>query len=216
MTQEERDEEWNFMDSVKKTVEKKEKKEPQFNIVMSEEKEKIVIKDKKISPQKTLPLGPVKEIKPVNAPYKSVTKDEDVDWDEWKDEKQNKDDEEEQGEEWNTNWGEKKSNPKFTPVQTQLTEKSIQNKAKFIGLGSQDSGDLDKLQKETLKKKKREANANFLELSNEAKIDYLKESAKELGQKTVEVSGVVYEKVSEVGEQVGEVVSKWWSGLMQN
>lgn len=223
MTKEEKDDEWNFMDAVKKSVDKKDK----FNIVLSEEKEKIVIKERKLSPRKapkegSVKLGDQNELKRLSAPYKSVVKNDDVvDWDEWKEGDKNVEggDEEapEVDHEWNSDWGSSNKNQKFTPIPTQKgsSDKQIMNKAKFMGLGSQDNGDKDKMQREILKRKNRELNAPFLELNNEAKIEYIKDTAKELGQKTAEYSGVVYEKVTEVGEQVGEALGKWWNGVMQ-
>jgi hypothetical protein len=209
MSQEERDEEWNFMDTIKKNSEKKEK----FNIVMSEEKEeKVVIREHRPDvnrPQTKPQMSSPKDLPTAKVAYKNVEVD---DWANWNGKEETKEEPVEETD-WNSGWGEKK----FTKMSTQQGEsRPIPVKTKFVGLGSHDSSDMDKLQKDALRKKKRDDNSSFLDMSNDAKIEYLRDSAKGLGTKTVEVSGQVYEKVTEVGEQVGEIVGKWWSGMMQH
>lgn len=209
-TKGEQDEQWDFVDSIKKEVEKKE----QYKIVQTEEKEKIVIQDKKrtsqpSTPTKKLPMGPMKEIPKVETPYKTVKKEEKEDDWEWKESTKI----EEEDDNWDNNW-DNGTSKKMTPV-TSTKEKPLSNtKTKFVGVSKEET-DIDVSQLEALRRKKREDNASFFELSNESKIEYVKDTAKELGKKTVEISGEVYEKVSDFGEQVGDVVGKWWNGLMQ-
>jgi len=185
------------------------KKKEQFNIVLSDEKEKIVIHDKKKppTPTKQVSLGNLKEIPIISTPYKGV-KEERNEWDDWREE--TKIGEEEEGG-WDNNWD---SSKKFSKVPSN-NEKPLSNtKTKFVGISTQEN-DVDINQREAIKKKRREENASFFDLSNESKVEYVKETAKDIGNKTVEISGVVYEKVTDFGEQVGDVVGKWWNGLMQ-
>jgi hypothetical protein len=55
-------------------------------------------------------------------------------------------------------------------------------------------------------------------MSNEDKLEYVKESATELGatisEKTVEYSTTVYNTVSDYSGQAGEAIGNWFSGLM--
>lgn len=200
-------ENWDFMDSVKKEVENKE----QYKMVETVEKEKIIIQDKKRVSQPTtpkqLPMGPMKDIPKVSTPYKSVKKEEEDNWD-WKDENTKIEEEDS----WDHNWD--TSNKKMTPISYNKEKPLNETKTKFVGV-SKDETEVDVKQLEALRRKKKEENSSFFELSNDSKVEYVKETAKELTKKTVEISGEVYEKVSDFGEQVGEVVGKWWNGLMQ-
>jgi hypothetical protein len=71
--------------------------------------------------------------------------------------------------------------------------------------------DYEQLERIRRKKKSQEY---FMDMSNEDKLEYVKESATELGATISEKTVEVYNTVSDYSGQAGEAIGNWFSGLM--
>eukprot|EP01080_Neovahlkampfia_damariscottae_P006604 gene6604-10767_t len=192
---------FDFMESVKEESEKQ-----QFKIVQREKSEKIVIQKKKPSPN----LTPKRSLTPT---IQSSKKQEDEDINEDVDEE----------DDWNNSWGEEKKKNKNKNENwddwdndgwNNDKEKEKKNPTKYVGIGSRDSNNIDYEQLERLKRKKRQQQEGFLDMSNDDKLEYVKELGNTISEKTVEYGSTVYSTVSDYSEQASEAVGNWFSGLM--